>query len=356
MRIVALIVNLYLPELARSFEKNLYGDNSDNPFWHGDSFIRNNDYKCSIAFVNFHTGEVKSGVKNPYRGKFTKFRFEQFRKLGLEDNIRIEEIGYTAINYDEYRALILIYNESDLFTEPNLHTALNTVSEECYTRGIPCIHNEMQGMVVGSKPDTHHILSEADILMPRLIEHPDSGLHFINKSESSGAEVAVRNASRAELERKDLYITEYIDTTHTSYERDFYVSIRVLAVGAVNISSFIRTRPVSQSNPSVHNKNTTYDLRVLHDLHNRLITSKRDELNEITRGISNALGFAFLAHDILPCSESGKLYVCETGIKLDDESYRKWLRTFALFHPEKILFSSELMRASYTAFKQQLEI
>lgn len=311
--------------------------------------------RYGIAFVNFHTGEKKAGIKNPYRGKFTKYRFGQLVLAGAADGVSIEETGYHDIAYAKYRALVLVYNENHLFTDRKLYNAVKEVSQACRSRHIACIHDDVPGLTAGSKTKTHEALSRAGVPMPEIPGKQGAGPYFVNRPESSGADTQLRPVSKEDLENRNLYITEYTDTTHRSHGRDFFVSIRILAVGSSIVSAYIRTRPVPDRNPCVHSGNTTYDIRVIRDLHHRLITRKSRELAEITDRIAHTPGFAFLAHDILPCTRSGKLLVCETGIKLDAEGHRKRFRVLAPFYPEKRIFSATMMQDSYTALKNHIE-
>src|SRR5690606_9250395 len=118
---------------------------------------------------------------------------------------------------------------------------------------------------------------------------------------------------------------DLIDTTVAFRGVSYYTSIRALCVGSHCISAYVRVRPVSDGSPSVHTKDTPRHLSLLRELHRRLVDDRRSEINELSVKIGRGLGPGFYAHDLLPCAQSQKYLVCESGYKFSDWTYRRHL-------------------------------
>jgi hypothetical protein len=120
------------------------------------------------------------------------------------------------------------------------------------------------------------------------------------------------------------YNTVFINTAHKFRDRSYYASIRALAVSSNLFCAYIRLRPAG-AEASVHAADTPLDADLISYFHETLVTANRQKLIELCRQLGGALGRGFYAHDILPCSETGRLYVCESNFKFDDATYRDHL-------------------------------
>src|SRR5262249_22980527 len=97
---------------------------------------------------------------------------------------------------------------------------------------------------------------------------------------------------------------------------------RALAVTGTMIAAFVRLRPTGQAEASVHAGDTPTDRDLISHFHTTLVEANRSRLFHLCEQIGKALGPGFYGHDVLPCRETGKLYVSETNFKFDDEDYR----------------------------------
>ena len=95
-----------------------------------------------------------------------------------------------------------------------------------------------------------------------------------------------------------------------------------MAVGPHCISIFLRLRPVEQGSASVHNTDTPLDAGLWNTMYERIVVPQAEKIRVLCKQISDGLGFAFYAHDILPERDTGRLLVCESGFKFDDPLFR----------------------------------
>jgi hypothetical protein len=132
---------------------------------------------------------------------------------------------------------------------------------------------------------------------------------------------------------------------------EYYTTIRMLCVGGALVHAFVRARPVSEGNPTVHTADTPRDAALIEHLHAALVVPNRPRLEALARRLAEVLGPGFYAHDLLVCRESGEILVCESGVKFDGPAYADHLRPVADRLPSQaILFGDGLARASARAF------
>jgi len=119
------------------------------------------------------------------------------------------------------------------------------------------------------------------------------------------------------------YNAEWIDTRHEYAGRDYYVSLRAMAVGRRCVSIFVRARPVEDGDASVHATDMPLDAGMWNSFYERLAIPNRHAIETLCRQIAEALGLGFYAHDLLPDRTNGRVLVAETNFKFDDAVYKQ---------------------------------
>lgn len=199
---------------------------------------------------------------------------------------------------------------------------LGLVEANAARRGWVFLHPISTGRSLGSKPETHRILNTV-VPMPEL--HHD-GLMFSNLAQSCSAPVTVVEASDCDPTR---YNTRFIDTTTEFRGKNYFTSLRIMAVGTEVATVFMRCRPVTDGPVSVHDKDTPLDADLLCFLHERLVGPQMPAIRNMAQKIGSKIGLGFYAHDVLPERGTGKLYLCETGLKFHDWTIRDHLEPIA---------------------------
>lgn len=195
--------------------------------------------------------------------------------------------------------------------------------------------------VIGDKRRQNEAMLAAGVLVPDLI-HGHSGDRTVFSNEAVNAHVSVDVLPPGSVLDDDRYNTAMIDTVHRAAGHDYYVSLRALSFGSRVIYSWVRCRDVDECDPSVHNAETPADLAVIRELHERLVIPNQRHIARIARGIADALGCNFYAHDLLPCAQTGKLFVCETNLKIYDGRYRWQMVPIKQDHPVAEMFNGRI--------------
>jgi hypothetical protein len=214
----------------------------------------------------------------------------------------------------ERTAFVFIYNET--FQRELLDSFAALESKLCS----PVYNRSEIGRIVGDKFLSNEFLSAKGVPLPRLLTKASTKV-FSNARIGSHAAIKVVNPGE-ELSR-DRYNTEFIDTRYEYNGSSYFAAIRALAVTGTMTCAFVRLRPAKEDNPSVHASDTPKNASLIFHFHERLIEANESALLTLCSQLGNALGPGFYAHDILPCKETGKLYVCESGFKFDCQDYRE---------------------------------
>jgi hypothetical protein len=215
--------------------------------------------------------------------------------------------------------VILVYSEVRML-RAGLDPTLQKVLERAQRVGSTVVHPPGVGLAIADKLTTRSLLVPAGIRMPELVTEKSGMVPvFSNEIVGSNRPVQLHGSDALDPSR---YNTRYIDAVHHYHGRAYHVSLRAMAVGPTCVAVYVRARPVSERNPSVHNKNTPVDRGLLNHLHAEIVVPRHDEIHSICERIGSRLGPGFYAHDIVPERESGLLYVCETGFKFDDHTWR----------------------------------
>lgn len=220
-------------------------------------------------------------------------------------------------------AFILIYNE----THSNLDDPLHTKSViRTYWPDAPIFDDPETGKILRDKRRLNAVLRNAGIAVPSMIETESStATVFSNAAIGSHRPVFLR--SPGEPLDADRYNTEFVDTSREHRGRRYFICLRAMAVDETLVSVYVRARRTEEGDPSVHSRDTPVDADLINHFYSELVTPNMARLVDLCRQIGSTLGPGFYAHDILPCSDTRRLLVCETGYKLTDNVYRRHLQS-----------------------------
>ncbi len=253
------------------------------------------------------------------QGKITIRRYlpamcAALREAGWDTHVALSDTALDrAVSSDVPTAVVLIYREvAGVPSGRRVEAAL--------ARAAIVFNHPETGRIVADKRRTNEVLTAAGVPMPRMVTAADAPV-FSNAVADSGQTVQVVE-SGASLD-PSRYNTEFIDTRIEYGGKDYYSTVRVMCIGAKITHAFVRARDAAQNDPSVHTKDTPVDARMINELHERLIGVTWDDLSDIARRVSDALGPGFYAHDVLVERGSGRVLVCETGFKFDNNQYAR---------------------------------
>jgi hypothetical protein len=180
--------------------------------------------------------------------------------------------------------------------------------------GALIVHPVKLGRILGSKADTNAYLAEHGLPVPRMIDQRVSNeIAFSNHAHSTKQKVyLVRPGEVLDSER---YNTTFIDTTHRFNGVDYYAYIRAYAVGEVRVATYVGCRPVAEGNPSVHLSNGK-DPVAINYFNCVFAIPFQEEIERLCRRMGALYGLGFYIHDFLPCRNTGRLFIAESGFKL----------------------------------------
>ena len=220
-------------------------------------------------------------------------------------------------------AAIFVYAEVRARRSPDLWQPIEQAGKAADARNILVVHGPLIGRIAADKTLTHQTLSAAGIPMPRMLsDHSVAPFKvFSNEKQATHAPIVVINPGDRLLPNR--YNTEWIDTIHDFRGKRYYVVLRAMCVGHHCLSIFVRARPVEQRDPSVHNTDTPMDAALLNFLYEQIVVPRSAAIASLSAGVAGALGLGFYAHDILPERSTGRVLLCETNFKFDDDLYRQ---------------------------------
>jgi hypothetical protein len=174
------------------------------------------------------------------------------------------------------------------------------------------VHPVGLGRILGSKAKTNKYLAKHGIPVPRIIAVPDEVV-FSNHAHSTQEKVhLVRPGEPLDPAR---YNTNFIDTTHRFNGADYYVYIRAYAVGEVRVATYVGCRPTSEGNPSVHLSDAK-NPEAINYFNYSFSIPFQEQFQTLCCQMGSVFGLGFYIHDFLPCRQTGRLFVSESGFKL----------------------------------------
>lgn len=208
--------------------------------------------------------------------------------------------------------VILIYKEA-LDDLDAVQSAEDRILTKCPEALI--VHAARLGRTLGSKIATNQLLSQVGVPVPRMIREPVcSQMVFSNHAHSTQQKVyLVRPGEPLDPDR---YNTTYVDTTHRFNGTDYYVYLRVYAVGETQVATYAGCRPTADGDPSVH-LSDALDPLAINYFNSYFTIPFQAEIQNLCSRIGATLGLGFYVHDLLPCRETGRLFVTESGVKLN---------------------------------------
>jgi hypothetical protein len=217
--------------------------------------------------------------------------------------------------------VVLVYNEESRLDEPMMTEQL---CEEKMERKL-LIHPVKTARIVRDKRLTNLILDSHGVPVPAIIEGETTSKQVFSNAVLGSGHVVQAHKPGDTLDR-GRYNTQYINTAHSYKGQDYFVSLRAICVGETCLSVYVRCRPTSEGSPSVHSMNTPVDADLLNYLHVNVALPAYDQIRQVSEKIGEVLGLGFYSHDLLPCSQTGKVYICETGFKFDEATLNAHLR------------------------------
>lgn len=218
------------------------------------------------------------------------------------------------------------------------------------------LHHPEIGNIIGHKTTANIFLSQRGVPMPQL-QTGDTATEavFSNHNNSSGAEVfLIPKNSPLDKQR---YNSRLVDTRVNYAGKDYYTTVRLMCIGKEITHAFVRARPVSDGNPSVHTKDTPIDLDLLLNLQTLLVEANKANLKILAETIATAIGPGFYSHDVLIDCQTKELYLAETGFKFDNANYLNRISNIAKYFPAMKGFSNpaEIAASSAPIFIEVLE-
>ena len=210
-------------------------------------------------------------------------------------------------------AVILVYSET---RERHLLRDFADLTQK--NAAFTFYNNPKTGEIIGDKLATNSELSGAGILTPPLAGGTTRA--FSNAPMDSHATTSVVDTGQPL--NPERYNTRFINTVRVHNGKSYYVALRTLAVSGTMIAAYIRLRPTGESEASVHAADTPLDPHLIAHFHKTIVEENRERLTDLCERLGRVWGPGFYAHDILPCSDTDALYVCESGFKFDDMAYR----------------------------------
>lgn len=296
-----------------------------------------------LIFVSSESDGGKRGL-----GKLTEVFFDRAGPLVRAKGGRI--FRYPLKDFlkrrDKHQSgvLLLVYNEL-----LSLDTGFEIEAAEKDSSGLVVVNNTNAGHIIGDKALSNRVFSAAGVQVPEPFDGIASKLAFSNAVRGSSRDVWLIN--QGEPLPNGRYNVRFIDTSQDFRGNKYYVSLRAMCVGTERYAIYVRARPVSEQNPSVHARNTPLDPDLIRHLHETVVVPRQSEIDEMCSTIGKVLGLGFYAHDILP-ENTGKIYLSEAGFKFDESSLRTRFLPVQRDIIYQELYGDETKRALESLYRQ----
>ena len=254
--------------------------------------------------------------------------------------------------------VVLIYNEDDYETNDIIR---NTIDDDVHhlmsmagtsRDQIIWWHLPERVSFLGSKKTSHERYSRHNIPIPDAVTGHATAAVFSIADVGSRSDVNVLKAG--DSIPSDQHNVDYIDTRVCYKGAWYYVCLRAFVVAGALVAVYVRAKPTSEGNPAVHVSTTPQDLGLLQFLYDDMVAARWAEIDALCASVEPLIGYGFYVHDILPCANSGDLFICESGIKLGNSGYRKRFHTFRSCYPVRHYVSLELGKKAASALAGSL--
>lgn len=236
---------------------------------------------------------------------------------GRRGSIYRYSVGEYLKNADRHTSGVLLPIYNELPVRPG---GYEVEAAEAASSRLLIVNGTWIARVIRDKALSNRIFAGAGIPVPEACRGHASGTVFSNAIKGSGRDVWL--VGEGEPLPADRHNVRFIDTSQAFGGTRYYVSLRAMCFGVDCHAVYVRARPVSDNNPSVHARNTPVDADLLAHLNETVAVPRRAQIERMCRQIGTVLGPGFYACDILP-ENTGALYLSEVGFKYDDYTHRE---------------------------------
>lgn len=287
------------------------------------------------------------------RGKLTPRFLELFTKAMKQYGVEVfayptpaEFFNNLSLHRTHRPVFVLVYNEtySKFYDPRRIESAIRT-----HWPDAAIFNSTKTGKILRDKRRLNTFLSKKGIDVPPMVKSEMSTAKiFSNEAIGSHKPVVVYDVG--EPLDDDRYNTTFINTVREYGGKEYYVCLRALAVSDKLVSVYLRARPTEDGDPSVHSRDTPVDAPLINHLYREVATPNIPRIEDLCHRLGRALGPGFYVHDILPCAETGRILVCESGFKFNDGTLRKHLFSIGQELPFSDLFTDEEVQRVADAF------
>ena len=278
-----------------------------------------------ITFVELGRREHRKG--KVCRKEFIYSLSNELFKRGVETSYVKGPYRLSRATIGESYAVVAVYNE-DLFQSS--HEARGLIESDYRALIEKAAAADYKGEIwndlpktslLGSKILTHEIFKKNGIPVPERL-FGSSSRHAFSVS-AFGCHQPVDIIKPGENLPDNKINTAMIDTRVEYNGKKYYTSLRVFCLCDEVLGIYVRARPESDGDPSVHVSDTPIDGPLISHLYNTIAKPGLPQIEAIAKKAYGALGPGFYTHDLLYCANTGELLVCESGIKIGNPGYRK---------------------------------
>lgn len=235
----------------------------------------------------------------------------------------VQELLSTREVPDEL-AVLPLYNEVDCHANQATYEPVLRALEDFvrHKTAKPPLHGFDLACMLANKVTTNALFAELDVPTPAMVaaDSFNGGRIFANAMAESAADARILD-SQERLDARQ-YNTQFIDTTQVWQGREYYVCPRAVCAGRRCVAILVRAAPKDLGNASVHVRNTPRDPSLLNHLY-ALLLQDLDAIAHLCDAVGRRLGPGLYAHDLLPEQESGRIFICETGFKVQNDSFAR---------------------------------
>lgn len=226
----------------------------------------------------------------------------------------------------EEKKLDIVLCKKNEIKHSNKDICVNIIAEDKVFPVLKSKNKELNSfstaIILANKKKTNRLFLNKSIPLPNICNWSNCN-ECLSFSEV-GSQEDVYLLKKGDFLDKNRYNVDLIDTSHEFKGSFYHTSIRILAVCGEIIDCWLRFRPANEP-PIVHSKNTPLNSELLNYYYPRLIEDNYNRLKKLTAKLYDALGPGFYAHDVL-VDQNNKFFICESGFKFDDQTYRKHLQ------------------------------
>ncbi len=216
-------------------------------------------------------------------------------------------------------AILVLYNEVRFLKEEERYShVLHALEERVHAHsGRAVLHSMETARTIADKARANAAYRAAGVYVPAVVTGTAAGTRrvFVNSNTSPGTQAHI--AADAEAFSSADYNTEFIDTRVTWQRRPYFVSLRAMAAGRRLVGITLRTVPADSGKVAARAATTPADPDLLNHLYAAYMPWT-GQIMDVVRRLGEVLGPGLYHHDLLPEPASQKIYVCESGFKIQN--------------------------------------